>query len=116
MERPDLDQAASNQVENEEYHPRNARDQLQSNYHGFHPSPTESLLQGLWPNLNRKGGAIFGLTNPSTTEHITPGKADFPQSITSGPCPGTTKISSLHNEFIFRTQSNDFPKIGRAHV
>ena len=116
MERPSLEQAASNRVESEEYHPHNARDhQPQPNYHGFHPSPTESLLQGLWPNLNRKGGAIFGLTNPSTTEHITPGKADFPQSITSGPCPGTSKISPLHNQFIFRTQSNDFPSDGQHY-
>jgi hypothetical protein len=116
MERPSLDQAASNRVESEEYHPRNSRDhQLQPNYHGFYPSPTESLLQGLWPNLNREGGAIFGLTNPSTTEHITPGKADFPQSITGGPCAGTSKISPLHNEFTFRTRSSDFPGDRQHH-
>ena len=113
MERPGLDQATSNWVESEEYHPHNARDhQPQPNYHGFHPSPTESLLQGLWPNLNRKGGAIFGLTNPSTTEHITPGKADFPQSITGGPCLGTSKLSPLHNEFLSDGQHYQRPSAG----
>jgi len=116
MERSSLEQAASNRVESEEYHPRDSRDhQLQPNYHGFYPSPTESLLQGLWPNLNGKGGAIFGLTSPSTTEHIAPGKADFPQSIMGGPWLGTSKISPLHNEFIFQTRSNGFPNDDQHH-
>lgn len=109
MELPRLDQGVFSRAEGEECWPNNARDHLfQPNYHYFNPSPTESLLLDLRPNLNGNGRATTNPTASPTVANISSEEAHFPQFITRRSCPSTNKIPSLQRGFSFPALTNNF--------